>query len=353
MKKILLIEDHDEIRENTAEILELASYQVYSASNGKLGIEKAIEVKPDLIICDIMMPVLDGYGVLHSIQKLPDMAHIPFIFLSAKSERMDFRKGMDLGADDYISKPFNGTELLTAVERRLQKHDALKVEFAPGLEGLQQILKMNNPNRDIIKELTSDRNVNKYKKKQIIYSEGNRPSRLYYILKGRVRTIKTNDAAKELVVGLFNHGDFLGYTALFEGSSYMDTAEAMEETELAIIPKEEFDNLLNKDIGLFRKFAKLMAKNVIEQEEHLISLAYNSLRKKVADALISLSKKYKRPDDPHFSIEISRENLASIAGTATESLIRTLSDFKSDKLIEVSGSKITILNEPKLANLLN
>ncbi len=353
MKKILLIEDHDEIRENTAEILSLASYKVYTAANGIQGIESALSEKPDLIICDIMMPELDGYGVLHAVQKYPDLAHVPFIFLSAKSERSDFRKGMDLGADDYISKPFNGTELLTAIERRLQKIDAFKTELLPGLEGLQQILKANNPNRDLIKELTADRNINRYKKKQVIYSEGNRPSKLFYILKGKVKVIKTNDDAKELVVGLFNQGDFLGYTAIFEGSVYTDTAETIEETELAIIPKEEFENLLNKDIGLFRKFAKLMAKNVIEQEEHLISLAYNSLRKKVADALITLSKKYKLPDDIYFSIDISRENLASIAGTATESLIRTLSDFKTDKLIEIHGSKIIIIDETKLINMLN
>ena len=87
----------------------------------------------------------------------------------------------------------------------------LKNELAPGLDGLDQILKLNNPNRDVLKELTADRNINKYKKKQIIYSEGNRPSRLYYILKGKVKVIKTNDDAKDLVVGLYNEGDFLGY----------------------------------------------------------------------------------------------------------------------------------------------
>lgn len=353
MKKILLIEDNNELRENTAEILELAAYEVISAKDGKEGVAKAYETKPDLILCDIMMPILDGYGVLHMIQKSSDLAHIPFIFLSAKSERSDLRKGMDLGADDYITKPFSGTELLTAVERRLSKHEMLKNELAPGLDGLDQMLKLNNPNRDVLKELTADRNINKYKKKQIIYSEGNRPSRLYYILKGKVKVIKTNDDAKDLVVGLYNEGDFLGYTALFEGGNYTDSAEAIEDTELAIIPKEDFESLLNKDLPLLKKFTKLLAKNVAEQEDLLLSMAYNSLRKKVADALISLAKKYKKPEDDHFSIDISRDNLASIAGTATESLIRTLSDFKADNLIEINGSKITILNESKLAHLIN
>src|SRR5579885_2769730 len=116
MKKILLIEDNDEIRENTAEILELSNYKVFTASNGKIGLELAFEHRPDIIVCDIMMPVLDGYGVLMSLQKNSDTQNIPFIFLSAKAERNDIRHGMQLGADDYITKPFEGSELLSAIE---------------------------------------------------------------------------------------------------------------------------------------------------------------------------------------------------------------------------------------------
>jgi DNA-binding response OmpR family regulator len=97
---ILLIEDNNEIRENTAEILELANYRVTTAENGKVGVEKALQDRPDLIICDIMMPVLDGYGVLHLINKNSELASVPFIFLTAKSERSDFRRGMEMGADD-------------------------------------------------------------------------------------------------------------------------------------------------------------------------------------------------------------------------------------------------------------
>src|ERR1041384_4219169 len=103
MKTILLIEDNEDIRENMSEIMELAGYNILTAPNGKEGVTKAIEQKPDLIICDIMMPVLDGYGVIHMLNKSPETASIPFIFLTAKSERMDFRKGMEMGADDYIS----------------------------------------------------------------------------------------------------------------------------------------------------------------------------------------------------------------------------------------------------------
>ena len=126
MKTILIIEDNTDVRENTAEILELANYKVLQAENGKVGVEMAQKAMPDLIICDIMMPVLDGYGVIHLLSKNADTASIPFIFLSAKSERTDFRKGMEMGADDYISKPFDDVELLKAVESRPKKNGSMQ-----------------------------------------------------------------------------------------------------------------------------------------------------------------------------------------------------------------------------------
>ena len=121
MKKILLIEDNPQIRENTAEILELAGYQVLTAKNGKEGVELAVHNKPDLVICDIMMPVLDGYGTLHMLNKNPDTAAIPFIFLTAKAERSDFRKGMEMGADDYVTKPYSSRELIARIKAVLRR----------------------------------------------------------------------------------------------------------------------------------------------------------------------------------------------------------------------------------------
>jgi CRP-like cAMP-binding protein/ActR/RegA family two-component response regulator len=351
LKKILLIEDNTEIRENTAEILELANYEVITAPDGKHGIEKALKEKPDIIVCDIMMPVLDGYGVLHALHKNDATKNIPFIFLTAKTERLDLRKGMEMGADDYITKPFSGTELLSAIEGRLKKIDFLKQEFGSGLEGMNKLLHATG-SKESLEALTKDRDINHYKKKQTIYNEGNRAGRLFYILKGKVKTYKTNDDGKELVVDLYNEGDFLGYVALLEESTYKETAEAMEDCEIALIPKADFDELVNNNPTVARKFIQMLAKDVAEKEDQLLKLAYNSLRKKVADALMSLQKKYKAGDNA-FSINISRENLASIAGTATESLIRTLGDFRTEKLIEIKEGHIIILNEKKLENMLN
>ncbi len=352
MKHLLLIEDNNEIRENTAEILELAGYKVNAAENGKMGVEMALQRKPDLIICDIMMPVLDGYGVLHLLNKNPELKGIPFIFLTAKAERSDFRRGMEMGADDYITKPFSDIELLNAIDSRLKKAELMKKNYEATADGMRQMLSEFG-GRNMIHDLTQDRNTNYYKKKQVIYTEGNHPSRLFYIIKGKAKTYKTNNDGKELTVGLFNEGDFLGYTALLEGTVYKETAEAIDETEVAIIPKEEFDTLINNNKEVAHKFIQLLAKNISEKEEQLLGLAYNSLRKRVADALVTLQNKYQTAGQEKFSMHISREDLANIAGTATESLIRTLSDFKSEKLIEIRDGNIIIINEKKLAAMLN
>jgi CRP-like cAMP-binding protein/CheY-like chemotaxis protein len=352
MKKILLIEDNAEIRENTAEILELAGYKVSTADNGKMGVEEAITFQPQMIICDIMMPVLDGYGVLHVLQKNDSLQQTPFIFLSAKSERSDLRKGMEMGADDYITKPFTETELLSAIESRFKKADLLQRDLPEGIEGWSTVVETVT-GKDPLVELKEDRNINKYKKKQVIYSEGNHPGRLYYILKGKVKTFKANEDGKELTIGLYNAGDFFGFIPLLENEIYKETAEALEECELAVIPRNDFDDLLfqNKDVA--HRIIRLLAKNVTEKENQLLGLAYNSLRKRVAESLLTLMKKYKTPEAEQFSIHISREDLANIAATATESLIRTLSDFRSEKLIDIAEGKIVILNEKKLRDMIN
>ena len=351
MKTILLIEDNQDIRDNMQEILELSNYKVITAPDGKEGVALAIQNKPDLIVCDIMMPVLDGYGVIHMLQKNADTQNIPFIFLTAKAERTEIRRGMELGADDYITKPFNGTELLNAIESRLRKSDLIKKEIAAGMAGLDELV-VTVGGKDALKTFANDRTTSKFRKKQIIYSEGNHPHRMYYIESGKVKAYKTNDDGKELVIDLYNEGDFFGYIAMFEETAYKETVEALEETEVAMIPREDFEHLINNNRDVMKKFIQVLANNVTDREHKLLGLAYNSLRKKVADALMAIYSKYSN-GNPGFVIDISRENLANITGTANESVIRTLSDFKDEKLIYIQQGDIIILNEKKLQNLIN
>ncbi len=352
MKTILLIEDNNDIRENMAEILELAGYKVFTAENGKVGVEVAQEEKPDLIVCDIMMPVLDGYGVIHMLQKNDELRNTPFIFLTAKAERAEIRKGMELGADDYITKPFDVTELLNAIESRLRKADVLRKDIPKGLEGINSLLSTISGTA-AIEQFIKDRSTTRYKKKQTVYAEGNHATRLYYIEKGKVKVFRMNDDGKELITDLYGEGEFLGYSTLLEGGVYKETAEALEESEIAAIPRSEFDELVNSNKEVLQKFVQLLVNNVQEKEQQLLKLAYSSLRKKVADTLIMLAKKYKTSEGQQFTIDISRENLAHIAGTAKESLIRTLSDFKDEKLIDIRQGDIVLLNEKKLENMLN
>ncbi|MBK7410305.1 MAG: response regulator [Saprospirales bacterium] len=138
MNKILVIEDHLEVRENLHELLELCNYHVISAPDGTKGIQLAISEQPDLILCDIMMPGgVDGYDVLTTLGRHPETAAIPFIFLTARADKTDIRRGMQLGADDYLTKPFEEQELLRVIQLRLHKSHLLKQPFSRSYEGLK------------------------------------------------------------------------------------------------------------------------------------------------------------------------------------------------------------------------
>ena len=125
MRRILVIEDHPDMRQNICAILEVEGYEVRAVGNGADGVRTATEHPPDLVLCDIDMPVLDGYGVVKALRANPVTTAIPFIFLTAKGEKQDFREGMCLGADDYLTKPFSIDELISAIGTRFERHRAL------------------------------------------------------------------------------------------------------------------------------------------------------------------------------------------------------------------------------------
>ncbi len=350
MKSILVIDDNRDIRENTTEILDLAGYKTFSAENGKKGVDIAIKEKPDVIVCDIMMPELDGYGVLHLLRKNAETQNIPFIFLTAKTERSDFRKGMEMGADDYITKPFEDIELLNAIEIRLKKAEVLNNMYPSSLQGINQFIK-DVKGAGFMQQLADRYDIESYNKKQTLYQEGKRPRFLFYIVKGKVKGIKTHEDGKEYITDLFSEGDFIGYPALIEDKNYDDSTIILDEAEIMQIPREDFLQMIFGDINIATKFIRIITQNVKEKEERLLSLAYSSLRKRVAKALVDIHSKF-NTEGENKPIEISRDDIAHYVGTATESLIRTLSDFKSEKLIEIKDGKISITNLEKLKHLL-
>lgn len=349
-KTILVIDDNADIRDNTAEILDLAGFKTLKAENGKQGVEIATKEKPSLIVCDIMMPELDGYGVLHLLRKNTETAGIPFIFLTAKTERSDFRKGMEMGADDFITKPFEEIELLNAVEVRLKKSAILDQQYSPTQKGLTQFLN-DVKNTGLVEKLAEQYEVLTYSKKQSLYMEGRRPRFLYYLIKGKVKCFKTNDEGKEYITNLYSDGEFIGYNALIDDVNYDDSAGILEESDIMQIPKEDFLQMVYSDISIAAKFIRIMSHNVKEKEERLLNLAYSSLRKRVAKALVDIMSKFNLEEQKN-PIEISREDIAQYVGTATESLIRTLSDFKAEKNIDIKNGKIIVNNLEKLKNLL-
>ena len=343
MKKILIIEDDTIMRENTAEILELAQYEVMTAANGKIGSTLAKEIRPDLIVCDIMMPVLDGYGVLHILSKDPNTASIPFIFLSAKAEKSEMRKGMDLGADDYLTKPFEDTELLNAIETRLKKAEIMRKEFSRDIQGISTFLDAVQGQQEL-KDLSKNRPTSRYKKKEVVFHVGDTPHYVYFLNKGSIKTYKTHDDGKEFITNVYKGGEFLGHVPLFEQKNYSDSALVLEESEIFKIPKEDFLALIYKNSGVARQFIKLLSNQIEEQEKQLLRMAYDSVRKRTAEALIQLGK-------GKTSLHMTRDDLANMVGTATETVIRCLGEFKEDELVEVKGREIIILNHKGLEKI--
>ncbi len=341
---ILVIEDQTDVRENIVELLELSNYKVSSAPNGKEGVKQALSNPPDLVLCDIMMPEMDGYEVLYLLSKNPSTASLPFIYLTAKAEKTDFRKGMNMGADDYITKPFEEMELLGAIERRLKKYSELnQVDDVEGLVKTASTFKN-------IDDLDKERKIQHFKKRDVIYREGDLSSFVYKIKKGKVKTYRINEDGKELIYDIKKEGDFLGERATIQDSSRTEFAEAMEETELLLIPKNDFQELIFKNHEVAGRFIKMLSNNLSQREHELMEMAYNTVRKRTADSLYKLYETY-ADGQKIVTIEISRADLAGMVGTATESVIRILSEFKKDKWVEISGSAISILEPEKISQV--
>lgn len=347
MKKVLLIEDDEVVRENTAELLELANYKVFTAANGKIGVAEAKKQLPDIILCDIMMPELNGYGVLQILSKEQETKHIPFIFLSAKTEHKDIRKGMDLGADDYIPKPFDESELFSAIESRLARVAIIKenmdkvgtTEFYYSENELKTLNHLKNFFVDNVEEFS-------FIPGEIIYHEGDNSNFVFLISEGMVKTFKIDEQGKELVTGLYKADDFFGFMSFSNNIAYKESAAAIENVKVLRMLKGEFKNILQKNHEVTFELIDHLTDNVSEIKDQLLQMAYSSVRKKTANTLLQFSEKMKTTHNEN--PKISRTDLAGIAGIATETFIRTLSDFKRDGLIDIEGRSIKILNAEKL-----
>ena len=348
MRKILLIEDDVVLRENTSELLELSNYEVISAPNGKIGVAIAKDIIPDIIVCDIMMPELDGYGVLEALTVNESTQHIPFIFLSAKTERSDVRKGMDLGADDYITKPFNEDELISAIESRLAKAAILKdirEKKVAKVEEQEDIRSLND-----LKNYFEDNGESfRFAKETTIYKEGNNSNYIYLINSGLIKCHKLDEQGKQLTTALYKEDDLFGYTSFTQNLAYQESATAIQETELVGLSKKTLTSVLNKNHKVTLELIELLTEDLASVKDQLLQMAYSSVSKKTANTILLFAEKLNRK--PEDQIKISRNDLASVAGIATETLIRTMSSFKKQGLIEIEGRTIRILDLEKLKEI--
>ena len=337
MKTLLLIEEHTNARTDTAELLALAGYVVLTAADGKSGIEQAVIHHPDLVICEVDLPGLDGYGVIQVFNQHPQLVGTPFIFLTARAHYRDWRRGMELGADDFLPKPCDGTTLLRAIAARLHRRELVGHRLSPVPFEAVAAPAPNN-----LAYLLAGRKPHAAQRGLRIYTEGDKPVRLYFVQSGLVKTVKSTPTGKELITGFYQAGEFFGHKALLSHAPYHDSAVAVRDGALVYVPVEEFTDLLLHNHGFAQQLIQRLADRIREREQQLVDMAYGSLRRRVADALLRLAG----PDDA--PILLSRDELAAVVGTAPESLSRILGEFRQDGLTEVSLKSIRILRPDQL-----
>jgi len=345
MKSILVIEDNPELRESCSEILELSGYKVITAKDGHEGVNCAIQSIPDLILCDIMMPIMDGYSVFSILANNLATAKIPFIFLSAKGEYGDVRRAMEMGADDYLIKPFNPDELIKAIQTRINKVHQQNAELLPVAQQKNRSMNVGE-GLERLEQLVGHSKMRTIKKKQTLFYEGDHPQGLYLLAEGYVKTYRLTRDGRQLITGLYKPKDYIGLDALLLDGPFIESAEAIEDTKAYLLPKPMVVNILDQNPELSQHFIRILSNNIHEKEEQLVELAYESVRKRLAQVLIRLTKTMQLQQ-----LNVSREELAGLAGIATETVSRVLTDFRDEGLIEKSNGHIEILDLDRLAKM--
>ncbi len=206
---------------------------------------------------------------------------------------------------------------------------------------------------DDLELLTAHKSEQVYKKGEIIFREGSYPSGIFYILEGKVKKYKLDKDAKEQIIYVANIGELLGYHAILSEDRYPDCAAALEESRIVFIPKEDFLETLNQSKVLSKRLLKTLSHEFAVLANSLSMFAQKSVRERLALQLIVLREKYKVNFQPGMPVEInmSRDDLASLVGTARENVVRMLSEFKRDSILETKGRKIIVININKLIKI--
>ena len=352
MKKILVIEDNPDIRDNISEFLALEGYEVFSSASGKSGLEIAFAEKPDLILCDIIMPNLDGYAVLYLLSKNKDTMNIPFMFLTARNEKSNIQKGLGLGATNYLVKPFTEDELLDAMKLGLQKISQTGTTHScPEIELINFINDARNQyhiplSKDGIRSKT-------YGKDELIFKRGDQPAAAYYLIKGEIKSYLLNDKDSQFTTNRHRNGEFFGYLAIMEGTEHEDNALTEEESSLIEISSYDFLKLMHYDDALGKRFIKLLSGQNLPKEERLISLSYYSIRRRIIEKLLLLAKEIDLRERELELMDILEEKSDMNPELNYGHTASVLNDLKNDHLINIKEGKISIREEMKLQRILN
>jgi CRP-like cAMP-binding protein len=202
-----------------------------------------------------------------------------------------------------------------------------------------------------LEELSANKSCNIYKKGQVLFHEGNKPHGVFCVYDGKIKVSKADSEGKEQIIRLAKSGDLLGYRSLIEGTKYSASAVALDDSKVCFIPRENFNKIIENNSRVANDLLKTLARALGEAENKMAHLAMKPVRERLAESLLLLKSTYKKPGDEKFNISISREDLAAIVGTAKETVIRCLSEFKEDNIISASGSNITIIDEAKLLKI--
>jgi len=291
-----------------------------------------------------MMPKLDGYAVIQILNEDDDLKDIPFIFLTARTNHADIRKGMDLGADDFITKPFEESELLSAIASRLKKVNIYKKanRVSKKKDSKKQSIKDIKNIKELI-DLFYKKQTHLYHKGDSLFCEGNKSNHIFLVKSGEVKTFKTTEIGKELITGFYGKNKFIGYTSSLGDFPHTENAEAIQDSKLIKIDKSEIISLIESSPSIALNLIELLARNLKNTKEKLVQVAYDSVRGRTAKCLLLLVA-----EDPLNKIVISRSDLASLTGIAKETLIRTLTDFKEEGYIETSRNYVKVIDKKAL-----
>jgi CRP-like cAMP-binding protein/glutaredoxin len=340
-EKIAVISKDENLKNEISSILQLAGYNTLNTSKGVEFFDLVKEKSIKLIICDNQTLDFDGYTLLKMIKKNEISSSIPLIFLNDSFERNQFRKAIELGADDYLLKPIDEENLLNAVELRLEK-------ISNNLSNITQFSEKDKLDLNKLSDLgiKMDKVLQiSLKKKHSLFHEGDHVKNLFFLKSGRIKTYKMHEDGKEYITHIYKAGDFIGFESLLTNKSYFETAVALEKCEVGIIPKQDFMEILHNNPEINSRFMRILANEVMKKENQLISLAYDSVKRRVAHSLLYLQK---YSGNNHNIIMMPREDIASMVGTAIETVARSLSEFKKSRFIRLEGRKIRILQPDKL-----